>query len=190
MATRPPPSPRERVQALVEKTVGDWAGEDRTLLAGALPEQISEPIPLYRVDLKALKQPGDELPVRQHGWRTLLIAPLGQAQAADVRGVAADLNFARLARGAAIDAMIAAAREAEAAAAGHPEQEVRLIESDALRVAALWFHGGKSFVRPYLGLPPDHYSEGRFRDALAERLEQIEAQYRRSAEDDGEPAGV
>lgn len=190
MATLPPISPHARVLALVERTVGEWAANDRTMLAGAMPEHISDPIPLYRVDLDALKEAGDELPVRQHGWRTLLIAPLGGARAADVRGVDSELSFARLASGPGVDAMLAAAQEAEAATApsGGAKQEVRLIESDALKVAALWVHGVKGFVRPYLGLRPDHYSEGRFRAVLAERLKQIEAQYR--PDEYGEPVGV
>ncbi|HEX5258711.1 MAG TPA: hypothetical protein VFW35_08010 [Sphingomicrobium sp.] len=188
MATLPPISPHARVLALVERTVGEWAANDRTMLAGAMPEHISDPIPLYRVDLDALKEAGDELPVHQQGWRTLLIAPVGGARAADVRGVDSELSFARLASGPGIDAMLAAAQEAEAAAAVDAKQEIRLIESDALKVAALWVHGEKSFVRPYLGLRPDHYSEGRFRAVLAERLKQIEAQYR--PDEYGEPVGV
>src|SRR5947209_4980412 len=108
MATRPPGPPRAQVQALVEKTVSDWAGRDTAMLAGAVPEHISEPIPLYRVDLDALSEPGEDLPVHQHGWRTLLIAPVGGARAADVRGVDNHLTFARLASGAGIDAMLEA----------------------------------------------------------------------------------
>jgi hypothetical protein len=160
------------------------------MLAGSVPEHISAPMPLYRVDLDRLAKPGDELPVHQHGWRTLLIGPLGGARAADVRGVEDNFAVARLASGAGIDAMVAAAQEMDKIAGGVPRHDLRIIESEALKVAALWLHGPYGFVRPYLGVPPDHYSEAHFRDVLAKRLLQIRAQYRSASEEDGEPAGV
>jgi len=174
-AASPPPRmpPKERVRNLVADAIHDFGQRDRGLLGGTMPEKASEPLPLYAIDLAALGEPNGALQVHQVGWRSLLLTPLGGARSADVRETGGELDFGHFARGASVDRMVEAGGLLDEHL-GDRDGKVGVIESDSLRLAALWDQPS-GLVVPFLGLEARIMSSADFEAEVLNRAAAMRA---------------
>ena len=172
-AASPPPQrpPENRVSQIIDDALERFSPPESSLLAGAMPQEASEPLRLYTIALGSLSD--REGPVRfyQIGWRSLLVSPLGGTRSADVSGVD-NLSFGHFARGPAVDRLISAGARLEEYLGDAGDEKADIIESDALRIGAIANQAHDLFV-PYLGLPEDVMSLSTFEEAIRRKAAAI-----------------
>jgi hypothetical protein len=128
------------------------AGADKG--AAALPQgslQMSQPLPLYTVDLSAIQDEGFIAHARQVGWRYMIFGQGSNLVAlADIddTGQAGKSQFKRLTRGPIAQKLLDAIGVAENTFAASPSAyEIRVLEILELYVVAVWIaNSSNSFI--------------------------------------------
>lgn len=140
MALRTPPAPAGMTGVVVQ-ALSRLPKRGKSLAADTV-ETADTPLPVYSLALDALD--GDDPLGRATlvGWR-YLVRQNGRLAAADAREGDGTASFAQLNRGPLVEALAQAAARAEQLASEEGvDGEARILEIPALKVAAIWIHGG------------------------------------------------
>lgn len=150
--------------ALYDLEAADRNTADPTGGAAATPVKASDALPVHLVGLGA----AEDYP--RTGWRTIITRG-EEIGVADLDEAGEDkLAFAGLAWGPGAERLAAAAALAEAVAR-NDDYEVKIVESPALKLAAIWLSGADTRFIPYLGVSRmAALSADEFKSLVAERF--------------------
>ncbi len=155
-------------------------------LGGMAAREMTEALPLYSFGKEDLIRGFDAENTGQYGWRSIVISGSGIKSFADIKNKNAGelIEPSKLTRGSLVDDMIAAAQLAERE---RPEAnaELRVIESESLRLGALWLAGESNEFIPYEGAALKLLSEAEFRELAESMLRNSIKAFASSDEDTG-----
>jgi hypothetical protein len=144
-------APKSDVETLV-KALDNIRFIDR-MAGGAEAYDVSEPVPVYGIDLETAARNGELSFARQVGWRYLL-SERDTFAIADIESDPDDVTerFNSLTRGRVADAFAKALEVAETTATASAETyDLRALELPSINMGAIWlFRAGKSIFVPYL----------------------------------------
>jgi hypothetical protein len=156
---------------LIRDAIANIEGTRESLLGAGPSQEMSEPVPLYTIDIEALGQRSPKGHLLDSmilaGWRSIVTSSEGH-RVADLSAQDEDLRFARLVAGPRVDDMISAAQVAETFVADS-EYEFRILESPRLKIGAIWLSGDQSQFVPFAGLPMRLFDEQEFMKAITAR---------------------
>ena len=142
----PPPAG----QSIVTNALRDlWQPDPHEALGGAAIN-LSQPLPVYSLQLADIDKADSINKAKSVGWRYLMEKAGGAAYADLVESSAGEPAFASLSRNRNAERLNQAAHLAEKVADGGPTYEARILDVPALHISAIWLLGLDSKFIPYI----------------------------------------
>jgi hypothetical protein len=183
-------APSAIAQTIVS-TLTEFQTGDQAMLGGAAAQEMTDPLPLFTVNIALIDRRRIDDMAERIGWRAVVIGPGGELAFADVPDETVYAGgYAQLASGPPVAGLVEAARKAERNDRDEDAFELRVVESAELKIGALWLSGDRSLFVPFTGASASPVSEDEFLHMLRVRHKALESGLAPARRDErGEEAG-
>jgi len=134
---------------------------------------MTTPLPLYSFGVDDAEKGIQTAEIPQSGWRGLVVTTDGDQTFADLRVEdGANVAYSKVTRGATVDQYLRSAAVVQATPENE-DLELRVIESESLKIAAFWLHGQGDVFVPFEGAEAIPLTEAQFSELISQRAQLV-----------------